>query len=51
MFCLLDVLIALAVMAGIGAPVYFKWYRPMVQRKGLDRAGSRKTGGVNHHDE
>ena len=31
------VLIALAVMAGIGALVYFKWYRPKVQREERER--------------
>jgi len=30
---MLYVLISLAVTAGIGALVYFKWYRPMEQRK------------------
>ena len=30
---MLYVLIALAVVAGIGALVYFKWYRPKVQRE------------------
>jgi membrane protein YqaA with SNARE-associated domain len=30
-------LIALAVMAGIGALVYFKWYRPMAQRAERER--------------
>jgi len=33
---MLHVLIALALTAGIGALVYFKWYRPTAQRKGLD---------------
>ena len=42
---MLDLLIALAVMAGIGALVYYKWYRPMAQRKASDKAGSQKTGG------
>ena len=31
------VLIALAVMAGIGALVYFKWYRPKIQREERER--------------
>ena len=33
----IDALIALAVMAGIGAFVYFKWYRPKVQREERER--------------
>lgn len=42
---MLYALIAVAVMAGIGALVYFKWYRPKAQRKGLDKGGSRKASG------
>ena len=39
------VLIALAVAAGIGALVYFKWYRPKAQREeGGARQGSRRPG-------
>ena len=34
---MLYVLIALAVAAGIGALVYFKWYRPIVQRGERER--------------
>jgi len=30
-------LMALAVMAGIGAVVYFKWYRPKAQREERER--------------
>lgn len=33
----MDALIVLAVMAGIGALVYFKWYRPKVQREERER--------------
>jgi uncharacterized membrane protein YdjX (TVP38/TMEM64 family) len=35
-------LIALAVMTGIGALVYYKWYRPWAQRKERARQGSRR---------
>ena len=34
---LLYALIALAVMAGVGALAYFKWYRPAAQRKERER--------------
>jgi len=34
---MLYLLIALAVAAGVGALVYFKWYRPTVQREERDR--------------
>jgi len=34
----LYLLIALAVMAGIGALIYFKWYRPRAQREERERA-------------
>jgi uncharacterized membrane protein YdjX (TVP38/TMEM64 family) len=39
---MLYVLIALAVTAGIGALVYYKWYRPTAQRKQRARQGSRR---------
>jgi membrane protein YqaA with SNARE-associated domain len=40
---MLDVLISLAVTIGIGALVYFKWYRPTARRgEGRARQGSRR---------
>ena len=30
-------LVALAILAGIGAPVHFMWYRPKAQQKELER--------------
>ncbi len=40
----LDFLIALAVAAGIGALVYFKWYRPAAKRKEQQGGGQDKKG-------
>lgn len=35
----MDALIVLAVLAGIGAFLYFKWYRPKAQREDRERGG------------